>query len=633
MIATDGDPVSTIINGGNNGIVITVNISGSGLFTLDGFTIQNGLGDYLGGGILFEYDFVGIVNIKNNIIKDNYANTLGGGLYSWQATGSVSRNIFINNFCGGDGNAARLNVGGINFYNNTLWENDASLFVRSSDHRIINNIVWDNDDHEFIRVNENPTIEYNIVKNGYDGTGNISDDPQFYDPDNGDFRLGTSSPAIDAGDPDLDGDGEDYSTDEDDQDPDGTRMDIGAYTLQLYTIADARALDLGVAVTVEGVVTTHNGATSTTFYGIQDNTAGIRFYLGDTLLNFQLGDELRIAGTLTDYNSLLEILPGDASDIFVVSQNNPLPDYQLLTMQQYLANGESYESELIRFSDVGYMSGDWPVEGSSSGIVISDDEGATSLTMFLDSAPGYSWQAQPFDPFFVSGIADQYNDSYQIRPQDYHDFSTTIDAGFENSFRNINPDWQNLPTFWEWSEQGGLEFLSFHIEPNGAPVYESDSIFYSYDGSYSLKMWGQYSGGENMEGNIFQTYQGENALETWSKMKVDAQIMSHQDDWIGDGTNSVALFAKYFTDGWDFIASDYSAHYDGTFEWNIWHPMSLEFTVPEGAEIVQIGVTFFQADNDQPGAVYIDNLTAFQIPRNIDLSTSLEHIVHGDTGL
>ena len=146
-------------------------------------------------------------------------------------------------------------------------------------------------------------------------------------------------------------------------------------------------------------------------------------------------------------------------------------------------------------------------------------------------------------------------------------------------------------------------------------------------------MWGQYSDSEDMEGNVFQTYQGENALETWAKMKVEAQIISHQDDWIGNGTNSVALFAKYFTNGWDFIASDHSAHYDGTYEWNIWHPISLEFTVPEGAEIVQIGVTFFQPDDQQDGAVYIDNLTAFQIPRNIGLASSLEHIVHGDTGL
>lgn len=243
MIATDDDPVSTIIDGSNNGSVITVDIIGPGMFILDGFTIQNGQSNYVGGGILFEYDFVGVVNIKNNIIKDNYADQLGGGLYSWQATGSVSRNIFINNSTNGGGNAVRLNVGGINFYNNTLWENEngssrRSLYVRSSDHRIINNIIWDNDsnDFDYIEVNESPTIEYNIVKNGYDGTGNISDDPGLIDPDNGDFRPSPSSVAIDAGDPDLDQDGLTWESDPDDQDPDGSRLDIGAFYIDPFNI-------------------------------------------------------------------------------------------------------------------------------------------------------------------------------------------------------------------------------------------------------------------------------------------------------------------------------------------------------------------------------------------------------------
>ena len=44
-----------------------------------------------------------------------------------------------------------------------------------------------------------------------------------------DYTLQKSSPAIDAGDPDLDGDGSTWLTDNDDQDPDSTRMDIGAF--------------------------------------------------------------------------------------------------------------------------------------------------------------------------------------------------------------------------------------------------------------------------------------------------------------------------------------------------------------------------------------------------------------------
>ena len=46
---------------------------------------------------------------------------------------------------------------------------------------------------------------------------------------NKDYNLTFYSPAIDAGDPDLDEDDTTWENDPDDQDPDGTRMDLGAY--------------------------------------------------------------------------------------------------------------------------------------------------------------------------------------------------------------------------------------------------------------------------------------------------------------------------------------------------------------------------------------------------------------------
>ena len=58
--------------------------------------------------------------------------------------------------------------------------------------------------------------------------GNIHDDPMFANIQNEDFNLQSNSPCIDAGDPDLDGDGIEHSFDSDDQDLDGTRLDMGA---------------------------------------------------------------------------------------------------------------------------------------------------------------------------------------------------------------------------------------------------------------------------------------------------------------------------------------------------------------------------------------------------------------------
>ncbi|HIB05376.1 MAG TPA: hypothetical protein EYO18_06570 [Candidatus Marinimicrobia bacterium] len=248
LISTDGDPVSTIIDGNNNNAhAIKVSLGGSNSFYLNGFTIQNGgNGDNrIGAGIFIEDD--GTVNIVNNII--NAGTGHGAGLYSRHATGEVTRNIFINNTANW-GSAVRLNHGGINFYNNTLWNNhkySSVLRINSLDHRIVNNIIWDDnpdDNFQYIRYNYGVLIEYNIVVNGPEyGTGNISDNPLLSDPDNGDFRLTEFSPAIDAGDPDLDDDGWDWAMDADDRDVDGTRMDIGQRaflpdSMNNYTLAD-----------------------------------------------------------------------------------------------------------------------------------------------------------------------------------------------------------------------------------------------------------------------------------------------------------------------------------------------------------------------------------------------------------
>jgi hypothetical protein len=65
-----------------------------------------------------------------------------------------------------------------------------------------NCIFWDNVP---IGFHGTPTVTYSDVEGGYTGTGNMDIDPEFVDPDNGDFRLASVSDCIDAGNNDATG--------------------------------------------------------------------------------------------------------------------------------------------------------------------------------------------------------------------------------------------------------------------------------------------------------------------------------------------------------------------------------------------------------------------------------------------
>ncbi len=83
-------------------------------------------------------------------------------------------------------------------------------------------------------------LDYNLIYGfASSGTENIheayihhlieTDDPDFVKYSTGNYTLTSGSPCRDTGEMDLDGDGDIWDVDPDDQDPDGTRMDMGAY--------------------------------------------------------------------------------------------------------------------------------------------------------------------------------------------------------------------------------------------------------------------------------------------------------------------------------------------------------------------------------------------------------------------
>jgi hypothetical protein len=142
----------------------------------------------------------------------------------------------------------------VKLFNNTFVYNDTAVRVtRTSGNPeevlVTNNLFIHNqtalelqDTHPALL---SATVRYNLFYDNSDGdivaayaymvsasNNYYNHDPLFVndvEDETGDFRLQVESYAINGGDPDFDGDGVDYQTDVDDQDPDGTRLDLGAY--------------------------------------------------------------------------------------------------------------------------------------------------------------------------------------------------------------------------------------------------------------------------------------------------------------------------------------------------------------------------------------------------------------------
>jgi hypothetical protein len=165
--------------------------SGSGDVTLTSNTIAGNSAQGTGGAYVDAGE--GDIIVINNTITGNSASSLYGGLY---LAANLGTRTLINNTV--TRNSA-YHIGGVvivrddntlNCYNNSIWGNTASVVA---------------DDIGFLMPGTGTMNGYNNNYADMDGSWdnggetNINVDPQFVDPDNGDFRLRSSSLCKDAG--------------------------------------------------------------------------------------------------------------------------------------------------------------------------------------------------------------------------------------------------------------------------------------------------------------------------------------------------------------------------------------------------------------------------------------------------
>lgn len=234
-------PQLTIIDGNHNGPVVNFSDVEGTNSVIEGFTIQNGY-NWLGCGITALESSPSIIGnvIQNNKQQIYYGAAIGGdggspiiignlfrnnatsgqsqsGAVSFIGTSSpfIANNVFVNNA----GTAINMSLSGINspvVINNTIVSNNVGIGVDAqynpASQIYMNNILADNavglNINFYNFYNVPPVWDNNLVFGGKNyvgapdltGTnGNISADPMFVDPTNGDFHLQPGSPAIDAG--------------------------------------------------------------------------------------------------------------------------------------------------------------------------------------------------------------------------------------------------------------------------------------------------------------------------------------------------------------------------------------------------------------------------------------------------
>lgn len=196
-------------------------------------------------------------------------------------------------------------------------------------------------------------------------------------------------------------------------------------------IAEVKAWDeqgvplmLGQRVTVRGVVTVPTDVFSLENHELylQDATGGISVYeVNWQSIQAALGDDLEVTGTVGHYEGKTEL----DQPVFVLRATGlAQPEPQLLTTAELCANGEPYESNLVRFETIHITGGEaWPTVDQEGNTNIIVDDGTGPCPLRLDHHTEFNGSPEPAQPFSAVGVVKQYDETspyfsgYELQPR------------------------------------------------------------------------------------------------------------------------------------------------------------------------------------------------------------------------
>ncbi len=197
-------------------------------------------------------------------------------------------------------------------------------------------------------------------------------------------------------------------------------FEIATYTV-VHTIADLRAGTIGNYYHFDGEAFTIGGQSfqSGAAKGYaQDATGGILAFVpaGITINTPNLYDGItNVKGKLKDYHGVLEI---ELTEDFTMTGNNQPQTPQVVTLADYIANHDDYESELIEFDNVTIdANGDTDFQASTN-YDVTDGTDTVVLRTAFSALVG---ETIPTGAVNITGIGSEYNGTPQIFPRDIND--------------------------------------------------------------------------------------------------------------------------------------------------------------------------------------------------------------------
>jgi len=257
---------------------------------------------------------------------------------------------------------------------------------------------------------------------------------------------------------------------------------------QTISIDSARSLTAGFTanqtggtVTVAGIAT--NGQEFGNLRYMQDGTGGISAY-GALVATVNKGDSILVTGTLSNYNSLIEI---EVTSVTIVSTGNPLPAPIVFSASEISsAFAEAYESQLVQVNGVtSITSAKGAAVTTFAGNTGYDIDGVYAEEVYIKNgstgANGIVGASVPTGTFDVIGIMSQYSSTntatgYELTPRLYNDFILSGAPNINSVISVTNITTTSLTLNFTTINSGDTKILYGTTTAFGDSIYSSASV-------------------------------------------------------------------------------------------------------------------------------------------------------------